>query len=134
MEITEVKKHHYNDGRYAPDIKDLIGRTFTVVAGEKDGDILIFKNDKEVFTFCHDQDCCECVSINDITGSLQDLVGYPILFAEESTSNEPNTGDSCTWTFYKFATIKGWVDIRWLGESNGYYSESVNLRYDRYEN
>lgn len=127
MQITEVKKNGWW-GDYTPEMKDLIGRTFTDIICES-GE-LILKNDKECFTFYHNQECCEDVSIESITGDLNDLLNSPVLVAEESVNfaelTDWNTG---TWTFYKLATVKGWVDIRWFGTSNGYYSEGVSLSY-----
>lgn len=62
-----------------------------------------------------------------------DLAGSPILQANEvSSTNDPALSpgeytESYTWTFYTLATIKGYITLRWLGESNGFYSESVDF-------
>jgi hypothetical protein len=118
----------------AAKVEYLKGKVLT--AAEQIGDIeLVFTvDDGSQYRMFHVQDCCESVSIESIVGDLQDLVGHPILMAEEATSGEyqpwetPDEYDeSFTWTFYKFATIKGYVDIRWHGQSNGYYSESVDF-------
>lgn len=124
-------KESYNKKYYLPTMEDLVGRVFTSV--DADGDTLTFTDEKGEFTFWHDQDCCENVYIESIVGDLSDLENSPILLAEESTNDatsfEGRHYDSATWTFYKFATRKGYVDVRWIGISNGYYSECVSLRY-----
>jgi hypothetical protein len=112
-------------------IENLVGLTLASAVGEIGGDRLILKSEcGKTFTFEHFQDCCEDVHINDIVGDLQDLVGTPILVAEEVSSEDTPIPDSCEygeWTFYKFATRKGYVDVRWLGDSNGYYGTGVDL-------
>jgi len=80
----------------------------------------------------HSQDCCENVYLYDIVGDLDDLIGSPILKATAESNSDDIEGtqtsdDSHTWTFYHFATMKGYVTLRWLGESNGYYSEGVDF-------
>jgi len=78
----------------------------------------------------HDQDCCESVRLYDITGNPDDLIGAPLVMADETSSfdDPPPNPDSWTWTYYKLATVKGFVTLRWLGESNGYYSEGVTFK------
>jgi|TARA_R110002124_G_C8821789_1_gene504011 hypothetical protein len=81
----------------------------------------------------HQQDCCESVHIEDIAGDLDDLVGTPLIMVEEVNNYDMGDddlgygGDSETWTYYRFRTMKGDVSIRWYGASNGYYSESVDI-------
>jgi hypothetical protein len=122
-------------------LENLIGKTLTSVTRTKhdSNDALEFAcDDGTVFVMTHLQDCCEGVSIEDINGDLADLVGSPILMATETSSSEPQEGqtvddyNSFTWTFYRISTFKGTVVIRWYGESNGYYSESVDF-FDKAE-
>ena len=120
----------YTDWEASAKIEDMVGKVFTSIRNEDTE--LVFENATERFVFFHAQDCCEHVSIEDVCGDLEDLVGEPLLMAEEVSGETPvdfneAEHESVTWTFYKFATRKGYVDVRWLGESNGYYSESVSL-------
>ena len=103
---------------------------------EKDSDIVTFHTEcGRKFTMSHYQDCCECVEIDDVCGDVFDLIGSVVIHAEERTNEGDEEGDerpseyceSFTWTFYDIQTIKGSVNIKWLGESNGYYSESVDF-------
>lgn len=112
----------------------LMGLTMVNVEQIGEDEIVFTADNGRKFKLYHSQACCESVSVEDIEGNLSDLVGSPLLQVEESTSDSDPEDckrdfppDSYLWTFYKFATVKGYVTIRWLGESNGYYSESVDF-------
>jgi hypothetical protein len=113
------------------DIAEFKGKTLVHHNFNADENEITFTfSDGSVYRMYHDQDCCESVTVEEIIGDMDDLIGSPILEAEEATnadSEPPQYAESFTWTFYKLGTIKGHVNIRWLGMSNGYYSESVNI-------
>ena len=117
---------------------DLKGETILKIVIERVGDDPNSTHENDIITFwtnsgfkyhmTHTQDCCESVNIDDIEGDLNDLIDSPLLQSEVATSSdEGNCSESCTWTFYRFATIKGYVTMKWFGSSNGYYSESVEM-------
>ena len=115
----------------------LKGKTLIKVEQEPDERLVFETTEGEQNLMHHEQECCEGVRIEDICGDLDDLLGTPLLEVEEVSNSDHNPPDadssiiecqdSFTWTFYKLRTKKGGVTIRWYGESNGYYSESVSF-------
>lgn len=71
------------------------------------------------------------VDLDELVGkTLVDIQGAQVISNEcaDMGPKDPEWhDDSHTWTWYKLATVKGYVTIRWYGESNGYYSESVDF-------
>lgn len=111
------------------DFFDLKGEILTEIAiNEESNRVTFITESGKLFEMYHEQDCCESVYLAEVVGDLRDLIGLEILRADEETSaKEGEYGNHETWSFYKLATRKGYVDFRWYGTSNGYYSESVSV-------
>ncbi len=107
-------------------IEELKHQTLTNITASENS-IIFTCLDGRKYKMYHIQECSERVTIEDINGDLEDLVGVPILVSEEITKEDDDCDFYTTYTFYKMATIKGYVTIRWIGESNGYYSEKVDF-------
>lgn len=136
--MIEVKNYYSNNcNMEALEINVLIGKTLLKAEQVSEDEIVFEVDASNKYKMFHIQDCCELVEVEDICGNLDDLVGSPILSAEEISNNDEHPegvpekeyeeGCTWTWTFYKLSTIKGSVTIRWYGISNGYYSESVTF-------
>lgn len=117
-------------------IQELMGQTIVSITGaEKGQDEIVFTlANGRIFHMFHSQDYCEKIIVEDVCGDIGDLIGSPIVRAEApSTENEPKPSkeyvNSWTWTFYILGTRKGTVTFRWLGMSNGCYSERVNTEW-----
>src|SRR5437868_1444794 len=84
--------HEGTEHAYAEyEFSDLIGKTLTAVVNHSDETISFETSDGDSFQLYHCQDCCEQVSVESITGDLEDLIGTPILVAEERTdTNDPS--------------------------------------------
>lgn len=114
-------------GRELFKFENLKSVTITVVEFSKGEtrDLLVLKDKNgNRYEMYHDQDCCENVWLEDQCGSWNDILNTPILSAHVIESEQER---GCTWTFYTLVTIYGSMTLRWIGESNGYYSESVSF-------
>ncbi len=110
------------------EFSELVGKTLAKI--NRGDDEIEFVTDKGVtYVQYHEQDCCESVWVEDVTGDLNELLNSSIVKAEESSQTGEDCSESCTWTFYHIVAENGaTVTSRWNGESNGYYSESVSMK------
>lgn len=109
-------------------VANLLGKTLINIEVDDDSTNIVFTtSDGKRWIMYHEQDCCESVFIDDVIGEWDALLGTPLLMAEEESSPGEVEDGTATWTFYKFGTVKGYVTLKWWGESNGYYSESVDF-------
>ena len=110
------------------EFEELKGRCLCRVEQDSE-ELRFYLTDTNYVRFYHDQDCCESVEIEDICGDFEDLIGEPLTEAEQvqGYTGPDLDHESYTWTFYRFGTRRGSVTVRWLGVSNGYYSESVDV-------
>lgn len=95
-------------------------------------DVLIETVSGNKYRIHHSQDCCESVDVKKTIGNVKDILNQEITLAEEDLK-EPDwykpkyADDSHTWTSFYLETAKGRFEIWILGESNGYYDESVSF-------
>lgn len=134
MKIQWNDRWVYNDSgmKVKNSLSELVGQTIKTISGvEKESEEIVITTESGIAILIdHQQDCCEHVDVYDFEGDPADLIGGIVISAEESTSegNSPcEYSESNTWTFYKIETSKGGLWIRWLGESNGYYSEQAEV-------
>lgn len=112
------------------ELKEFIGKTLksvNVINNESNIKIMFEFEEGQKYEMSHQQYCCEDVYIEDITGNMANLIGRELIMAEEVQEFGEKEDGTFTWTFYKLATELGYVTIRWYGESNGYYSETVDI-------
>ena len=117
-----------NSKRYRNSInfEQLTGMSITAVVYKETNESLLIHLNTHVLEMIHHQDCCETVYLADVVGSFEDLIGYPLLEVSETIVNTNSADMSSTASYYNFRTVKASVQLRWIGESNGYYSETVD--------
>lgn len=125
-------KYSWNQNLEHADFSGLVGKTIVGIEGMEKGSLTVefLCSDGSKYLMAHDQDCCESVDLEDVAGDVDDLLNTPILIADESSSEQSDHDEHDNvhmWTYYKLATAKGYVTLRWYGESNGYYAIGVDF-------
>lgn len=112
--------------------ESLAGKTLTTYRYDGENGLFLTFGD-ETYVMRHDQSCCEKVSLETSANEMDALVGQKIHHAyvnarqSERLDKHGNLDGTMTWTFYVLQGGTSCVVLRWVGSSNGYYSEEVDF-------
>lgn len=114
------------------ELDSLVGEVLTHIdVSESNEEIRLTTQSGRIILIYHDQDCCESVKIEDTEGDWHSLIGKVLIETKKEEYPQgdppPEYPDSWTRTVLKFRVDDATVISRWIGESNGYYSESVDI-------
>jgi len=123
MDIELLKRKHVEFSALVGEVLD------SVDIDKKENQILLTTRSGRRFLVYHEQDCCESVAISGQDGSFDKLIGKPIVEARDIAvdTSEEAIDSSQTTTTLVFRVDDQTVISRWIGDSNGYYSESVEI-------
>jgi hypothetical protein len=128
--IDKFVNYEWNN-TYA-DFFQLVGQTIKEIVEVNKSDYLISTEEGNLYALYHPQDCCESVGLERQIGISDNIIGTPITLAESDHPTDPEWykkgyRDSYTWSLFVLETKKGRVELWFLGESNGYYGETVDF-------
>jgi len=104
----------------------------TITDISSDYESVTFKTVDKTYRLEHYQDCCESVRLENVIGDIKNILNVPITLAEEDNPGDPDWysesyNDSHTWSVFILEAGGKRVEFWFLGESNGYYGESVDF-------
>jgi hypothetical protein len=126
--------HHVRTIMSDANFFELKGQIVKEITGlEKDSPEVFIRVDNGTYKLYHEQDCCEYVRVVKVIGNVNELIGEVIFAEEDAGANEPDwhteyVDESHTWTKHVLKTENAILEFWFLGESNGYYNESVSIK------
>ncbi len=122
MDINRLERKHVEFSALVGEVLDAVD------IDREENQILLTTRSGRRFLVYHEQDCCETVAISGQDGSFDRLIGKPIVEARDfAVDTGDDEIDSQTTTTLVFRVDDQTVISRWIGDSNGYYSESVDI-------
>ena len=106
------------------DFDKLVGETIVSCETDDNRSVVVL-NAESGKSFCmFNGEVGTTLELVDAEDDLNSLIGKKILFCEQTTSSDE---DDRTWSFVKIRGFDVDVTLRFVGDSNGYYSEAVEI-------